>query len=452
MQKQISFKRSEELFQRARKVMGGGVNSIARGLHAGWKPFPLFIERGEGAYLYDVDGNRYIDYCLALGPDLLGHANPRIVAFVSKEIKKGTIYCAPYELEIKVAEKLVHYVPSFDKVNFANAGTDAVQMALRLARAYTGKDKVIKFEGQYHGWLDNIGVSQHPPLELADDYSYPKLVPNSKLGMSPAAYENIIVLPWNDIEVLGKTIAEQKNEIAAVLTEPITCNTGVILPKKGYLETMRELTQENNIALIFDEVITGFRVALGGAQTKLNVTPDLTTMAKAIGGGFAISAYGGRKEIMELIDEGKVLHAGTLNANRTVVAAAYASLEILEENNGQVYEHLYKLGNMLMDGLREIIKEHNIPTIVQGIGPVCHVFFTDRDEITNYREALSVDKEAFAIMWRKLLEREIYLHPGPFEDMFISIAHTADDIQFTLERFDEVLREMKKEGAFQKIK
>ncbi len=449
MTEQRTLSRSEKLFGQASRFVAGGVASIARGPYAGWKPFPLFIDRGEGAYLYDVDGNRYLDYCLGLGVDLLGHAHPRVIERISKELANGNVYAAPYELISRVAKKLVDSVPSFDKVNFCNSGTDVVQMALRLARAYTGKEKIVKFEGHYHGWIDNIGVSQHPPMDRAGESCCPHTVPNSALGMSPRAYENVIVLPWNDIESLERTIAEQRDDIAAVITEPINCNTGVILPKPGYLEAVRKLTEDNSIALIFDEVITGFRIAKGGAQVKFGVTPDLTTMAKAIGGGFALSAYGGKMEYMHLIDEGKVLHAGTTNANRAVMAAADAALDVLCENDGAVYQSLNACGERLAEGLRSIIAELELPAIVQGIGPVCQIYFTNRDEIGNYREALHADQTAFSLMWKKLLNRGVYLHPGAFEDIFLSVAHTESDIDLTLAQFKEALREVKVEYTFQ---
>lgn len=272
--------KSKQMFDRALKSIASGVESSSRGIYGGYEPYPIYIERAEGSKLYDVDGNEYIDYLQALGPTILGNANPRILNFVTEESKKGTIYGLPYEFEIKVAEKLIKDVPCLEKVGFANSGSEAVQMVLRLARAYTGKSKVIKFEGHYHGWLDNICVSGWGSLDVLGPRSNPNKVP-AGLGLSKKAYEDLIIVPWNDLDILEKIIEDYKDEVAAVITEPHMGNGGCIPPEDGYLEGMRKLTQENDIVLIFDEVVTGFRLALGGAQQVFGVIPDLATFGKA---------------------------------------------------------------------------------------------------------------------------------------------------------------------------
>jgi len=442
--KSCRIEKSRQMFERALESIAGGVESRSRGKYEGYDPYPPYIERAEGSRVYDVDGNEYIDYLQALGATILGNANPRILDFVAEQMKKGTIYGLPYELEIKVAEKLVKDVPCFEKVGFVNSGSEVVQMVLRLARAYTGKDKVIKFEGHYHGWMDNICVSALSPLETLGPKSNPNKVP-AGLGLPKNAYEDLIILPWNDLDILEKTIKEHKDEIAAVITEPHMGNGGCIPPEDGYLEGMRRLTQENNIVLIFDEVITGFRLALGGAQQVFNVTPDLATVAKALAGGFALSAYGGRAEIMDLIAKGDVLHAGTLNANRVVIAAAYATLECLEEENGKIYRKLYQTANKLVTGIRDIIETLAIEAIVQGTGPMFHIYFTNLEKIKDYRDTLKANEKIFLDFARRLFNNGILVRPRWVGNIYVSAAHTETDIEQTLEVVEKVLKEMKEE-------
>ena len=442
--KSLTTEKSRQMFMRASESIAGGVESRSRGKYEGYDPYPPFIERAEGSKIYDIDGNEYIDYLQALGATILGHANPRILNFVVEQIKKGTIYGLPHELEIKVAEKLVKDVPCFERVGFVNSGSEAVQMVLRLARAHTGKDKVIKFEGHYHGWMDNICVSALSPLETLGPKSNPNIIP-AGLGLPKNAYKDLIILPWNDLDIVEKTIKERKDEIAAIITEPHMGNGGCIPPEDGYLEGMRRLTQDNNIVLIFDEVITGFRLALGGAQQVFNVTPDLSTAAKALAGGFALSAYGGRAEIMDLITKGDVLHAGTLNANRVVIAGTYATLNLLEEENGKIYKKLYQTANKLAAGMRDIIKTLKIEAMVQGTGPMLHIYFTNLERIKDYRDTLKASEEIFLDFAKRLFNNGIFVRPRRVGNIYISAAHTEADIDKTLEVVEKVLNEMKEE-------
>ena len=347
-----SVEKSKQLFNRACGLIAGGVSSKSRSTFEGYQPFPLFIERAEGSRLYDVDGNEYIDYLVALGATILGNANPEILDSVNEEMQKGSFYALPFELQLQVAEKLIKHVPCFDRVSFVNSGTEANQMNIRLARGFTGKNLLLKFEGCYHGWLDNTCFSlSGVTAQRLGPPEKPNKIPATG-GMAAHAGDDLLTIPWNDVEILEQTIKQYKDDIAAVITEPYMCNSGCIPPKEGYLKTLRELTRKNNIVLIFDEVITGFRAGLNCAQGLFGVTPDLTTVGKAVGGGFPIAVYGGRKEIMDLIAEDKVLRAGTLNANRVVIAAANATLSILERDNGKIYDHLYRLGGQLMTGIR----------------------------------------------------------------------------------------------------
>ncbi|UCF97192.1 MAG: glutamate-1-semialdehyde 2,1-aminomutase [Spirochaetaceae bacterium] len=439
--------KSKKAFDRALGLVAGGVSSKSRSTFEGYHPYPLFIERAEGSRLYDLDGNEYIDYLVALGATILGNANPEILDFVSGEMRKGSFYALPFELQLEVAEKLIRHVPSFERVSFVNSGTEANQMNIRLARAFTGKNLLLKFEGCYHGWLDNTcfslsGVS----AERLGTPNKPNKIPATG-GMAAHAGDDLLTLPWNNVELLEQTIQERKDEIAAVITEPYMCNSGCIPPNDGYLEAMRELTTKNNIVLIFDEVITGFRAGLNCAQGKFGVIPDLTTVGKALGGGFPIAVYGGRKEIMDLIAEDKVLRAGTLNANRMVIAAAYATLGILERNGGQVYDHLYRLGGKLMAGIRDIIDTLGVEAIVQGLGPMFQIYFTKLKKVENSRDsAQSRFKVHHDFIWR-LIGRGVFPRPSQMGEFYVTAAHTDKDVEITLGVIEEVLREMRDQNA-----
>ncbi len=335
----ISTEKSRKMYERALKFIPGGASSASRTPLEGYKPYPLFIERAEGSKLYDVDGNVFIDYLQALGPTLVGNANPRVIDSVSEQIKKGTTYGLPFELQIDVAEKLIKDVPCFEKASFMNSGTEVVQIVIRLARAYTKKDTIIKFEGAYHGWVDSIAHTVHPSLGIEGEKKIRDKMPIGN-GIPENAYKDVMVLQWNDAQGLEETIEQNKDEIAAVLVDPCMCNSGIILPDEGYLKKIRELTEKNNIVLIFDEVITGFRFSLHSAQGYFGIMPDLTTIAKAVGGGLPGAAYGGKAEIMDLMADGTVFRAGTVNENRVAMGAAYATLEILEEDNGEIYDKI----------------------------------------------------------------------------------------------------------------
>ncbi len=440
----LKTEKSKALYERALKVIPGGASSVSRTAQEGYVPYPFFIDRAEGARLYDVDGNEYIDYLQALGPTLVGHANPRIINFVTEHMQKGTTYALPYELQIEVAEKLIRDVPSFEKVSFMNSGTEVIQMALRLARAYTKKDIIAKFEGNYHGWLDNVAISVHPPLQKAGPVTSPAKIPIGA-GIPASAYHDLMVLPWNNLEVLEQTIARHKEQIAGIILDPCACNSGIIPPEEGYLEALRVLTAKHGIVLIFDEVITGFRLGLGGAQEKFGVIPDLTTMAKAMGGGFPVAVYGGRADIMDLLADARVLRAGTLNANRVAIAAAYATLEYLEEDNGRVYHEIYRLGEKLISGIREIIRKEHIQALLQGFGPMFQIHFTPLQQIRNYRDSCQSSAELFMTWRNKLLEKRIFIRPAHFGELYVTAAHTDEDIEYTITAVEEALGEMKEE-------
>jgi len=433
--------RSAELYRSACVPIPGGVNSTARARWSGWDPYPLFVDRGEGAYLYDVDGNKYIDYLLGLGPMILGHRPPKVTAAVIEQIThRGTVFALPTAAEAVLAQKIIAAVPSVEQVRLCNTGTEAVIYSLRLARAFTGRDKVIRFEGMYHGFSDGVYWSKHPAIESAGPDHEPIAVPQGP-GLNKAAGDHLIILPWNDTEALRAAVARHGDSIAAILTEPVMCNTGCILPEPGYLQSMREIADSRGIVLIYDEVITGFRLGYGGAQGLLGIRPDLSVFAKGLGGGFPVAALGGRRDIMGLVADGTVSMAGTYSANGIAVAAANAALDELGAPGK--YEELFARCASLYDRLGKILSRHGLPAYVVGLGPVLQVWFADRP-IRNYRDAARyADHEIFRRWWEGMLERDILFHPGAFENLFVSFAHSDADIERTLEAADDVAQRLR---------
>ena len=432
------YARSRELFAEACEFVPGGVNSTARATWSGWDPHPIFIDHGTGAHVTDVDGNRYVDYLLGLGPMLLGHRPEKITRAVVEAIEQqGTMFALPAAAETKLARKIITAIPSIEQVRLCNTGTEAVLYALRLSRAFTGRDKVIRFEGMYHGFSDSVYWSKHPRPEVAGPDAHPIAVPQGP-GMPKGVGDSLIILPWNDIEALKTTIGERGSEIAAVLTEPVMCNTGCILPEPGYLEAMREITAKAGIVLIFDEVITGFRLSLAGAQGHYGIRPDLSVFAKGIGGGFPVAAMGGRRDIMAFVAEGKVSMAGTYSANSIAVAAANAALDELATPG--LYQGLYQRAERLTQGLTRILKDAKLPAFVVGVGPVLQVWFS-KHPIRNYRDAARhADHEMFRKWWEGMLDRGILFHPGAYENLFLSFAHDQNDIDQTLAAAAEVAK------------
>ena len=435
--------RSEAAYKAAEQVIAGGVNSGARGPDAGWAPSPPVVARGEGARLWDVDGNEYIDHLLALGPMIHGHAHPRMTEAVTTAIRDlSTMYALPYELEAEAARAIVDAVPSVELVRFSNSGTEAVLHATRIARAATGRTVVIRFEGQYHGWADQLEWSHHPDLAKAGPVDHPNALPGS-LGIPEAFGSALAVMPWNDAEVIEAFMAERGDEVAAILTEPIMGNTGVIPPQPGYLEKLRELADRYGSVLIFDEVITGFRVALGGGQAKYGVTPDLTTMAKALGGGFPVSAVGGKRSLMESVADGSVLHAGTYNASTLATAAVVASLGILGESGA--YDRLYAVSERLQKGIGSILTDAGVAVQVQGVGPMFQTWFSETP-VTNYREAAPhLNSPRYATLVRALLERGVMVHPSNIELWFVSTVHTDEHVDRVLEIYADAVAATREE-------
>ena len=434
------YKASKALFDKASALIPGGVNSTARAVWAGWDPHPLFVTEGSGSQVTDADGNRYTDYLLGLGPMLLGHRPPKVTKAVIEQIEqRGTVFALPEAAETALAQKIIDAIPSVERVRLCNTGTEAVIYALRLARTFTGRQKVIRFEGMYHGFSDGVYWSKHPDLAKAGPDDHPVPVPQGP-GMGAGISQNLIILPWNDIALLRETILREGKDIAAVLTEPVMCNTGCILPLPGYLEAMRELTEQHGIVLVYDEVITGFRISLAGAQGKFGIKPDLSIFAKGLGGGFPVAALGGRADIMSLVAAGKVSMAGTYNANGIAIAAGNAALDELSQPG--MYEGLYARCDRLLHGLSQIFAGSKLNAHVVGLGPVLQVWFSDAP-IRNYRDAARhCDHAMFREWWEGNLERGILFHPGAYENLFVSFAHSDADIDRTLVVAREVVAEM----------
>jgi glutamate-1-semialdehyde 2,1-aminomutase len=434
MTKKRKTEKSRKLFEQAKKIFVGGVASA---LHKSkYEEYPIYIEYGKGSKVYDVDGNEYIDYLGGYGPLILGYDIPAVNEAAMEQLKKGTLFSAPTESLIRVSEKLVEIIPCADLVTYQTTGTEANMVAFRVARAYTGKDKIIKFEGHYHGWSDEEMISTAPDsLKLMGPRNRPWKTLGSK-GQSEKAKENIIILPWNDIDIIAKSIKREKHNIAAIITEPVMCNCfGVIFPEANFLSALREITAQNDILLIFDEVITGFRLALGGAQEYYKVTPDLCTFGKAFAGGFPLSSIAGRKEVME----SGVHIRGTFNANPLSIAACQATIKELEKPG--FYNHLKQLTERLTKGINEIADKRNITLYCDNIESIWQISFGTKERMKDFRDNFKVDIMAYQKFRKSCLERGIRLHPLRARQ-YISAAHTASDIDTTLLVIEEVLSEM----------
>ena len=424
----MNWPKSEALYKRAKRLMPGGVNSPVRA----FQPYPFFTSHAEGSRLHDQDGNVYIDYCMAYGPLILGHAHPTVMNAVRPQLERGTMYGTPTEIEVELAELVSEIVPCVEMMRLINSGTEATMHAIRVARGHTGRDKIVKFEGCYHGAHDYV-------LGKAGSGATTFGAPTS-LGIPSDTTKNTIVLPFNNIELFEKTIQRDGNEIAAVIIEPIIGNAGVISPRKNYLREIRRITEKNDVLLIFDEVITGFRLSLGGAQECFKIMPDLVTLGKIMGGGFPIAAFGGREDLMKNVSPlGKVYQAGTLSGNPVSVTAGLTTLKILRRNQSTLYSRLETMCISLRKGLQDILKDLNTVAQVNSIASMFQIFFTG-EEVVDYDTAKISNIKKFTNFHQQLMKNGVFIPPSQFETCFISTAHTEDDINKTLKAFESALR------------
>ncbi|MBV6641455.1 MAG: aspartate aminotransferase family protein [Cyclobacteriaceae bacterium] len=432
----VKYSKSKALLDRAKRSLAGGVSSEFRKYG---HPHALFYTHANGVRLYDADGNEYLDFTLSQGPMIVGHSHPHVLEKVLTYSAKGQLFAGQHMLEIELAEKLQKYIPSAELMRFCLDGTTAIQTAFRLARAKTGKQKFVRFEGQYHGWLDNVSWGISGSEEQLGPRNHPTPVPWTR-GMSDHSCKEFIILPWNDLDLLQQVIQEHHREIAAIITEPIMCNSSCILPKEGFLKGVRQLCDQYDITLIFDEVITGFRTSLGGAQSYYNIIPDLSIFAKAMASGYPISAIVGKREWMKMLESGEVIHAGTMNSACPLVAAALATIEVLEDPG--THDRIFSLGCKLMDGLKEAAKITGENLLVQGLGPMLHTGFANTEKVEDFRGMKHYDKVKSSLFISRLHDKGIRVIGRGL--WYISAVHTEADIDLAIEKSLEVLKELNK--------
>jgi len=422
--------KSQKLFNDAKKVIPSGVNSPVRY----FEPYPFFVKKSDGAYIWDEDNHRYIDFCNGYGALLLGHRRKEVLNAVSKQLTQGTLFCTPTESEIDLSKLIIGNFPSIQKVRLVNTGGEATMTAIRLARGFTKKKKIIKFEGCYHGAHDSVLVkagsgSAHNGISVSD-------------GGLDEVSKNTLVVPYNNSEELEKTITKNK-DIAGVIVEPILANMGLILPENNFLSEIRKITKDNDIPLIFDEVVTGFRISPGGAQQHFGIRPDITTLAKALGSGFVVAAVGGKKEIMDLLSpEGKVYQASTYAGNPISVSAAIASIKTLNKIKNTLYSKLEQYNVMLTHAIDDIATDLKIPHQINFVSSMFQIFFTDKP-VVDYRSSKNADAKKFKKMFSALLKKGVFIAPSQFEVVFLSDTHTKTDLEYTMNAYDTALKSVK---------
>jgi glutamate-1-semialdehyde 2,1-aminomutase len=435
----FSTEKSKHLYQRTVGVLIEASSSSSRG-PANFGEYPLFMERGRGSRIYDVDGNEYVDWMMAFGALPLGHAHPEIVEAITEAAATGAHFATAAPVELEVAEMLQVMVRNAERVRFANTGTEAMMAAIRLARGVTGRPKILKCEGHYHGWHDDVLVSSNvqPPsaLGLRTD---PVKIPDSS-GLNRSALEHTIVVPWNDLPALQHAVENHPGQIAAIISEGIMANMGVIPPAQGYLHALQELARANGILFILDETVTGFRIAPGGCQEYYKLSPDLVTFGKALGCGLPVAAVVGRAEVMDALHSGGVLHYGTHNGSRIGMYAARANLRVLTRDNDAAFRHTWRIAERLCIGFRDLFAKNGIAAIVQNVGPMFQLMFTDRPAIRDYREFCRfVDRAAFQKFVLSLFPFGVYASPSAALHSTVTLAHTNEDVDFTLEAAGKAL-------------
>lgn len=435
-----SREKSRKWYERAQRSLVEGVNSPSRGA-AVFSPGPVVLERGGGTRVWDLDGNEYIDFMMSFGALIQGHAHPRIVEVASQAIAEGSHFAAATPAEAEAAERVLKMVPTAEKVRFANTGTEATMLALRLARAHTGRTKFLKFEGHYHGWYDAYCLNGNShPAQLLGPRTNPARFADSE-GIPASVLDDVVLAPWNDIETLKTILREHGPDLAAIITEPIMANMGCILPREDYLQKVCDLAHDYDALFILDEVVTGFRYAPGGCQQYYGLKPDLSTFGKALGAGFPLGAVTGSREILERMRWGSemVLHYGTFNGHRLTMKVVAANLDLLMANEAAAYGKIYETGNSAIEGLQGIFRRRKIDAIVQGFGPMFQIYFTEREAIHDYRDYCEyADTEKYSRFVHGLLDRGIYMTPSNGLHWIISTAHTAADVEILLAAADDV--------------
>ncbi len=434
--------RSQQWFERARRSLVEGVNSPSRGA-AVYPAGPIVLERGRGSRVWDADNNEYIDFMMSFGALIQGHAHPMLVEVVSQAMAEGSHFAAATSAEVEAAERFRSMVPSAAVVRFTNTGSEATMLALRLARAHTGRSKFLKFEGHYHGWYDPylLNSHSHSPDEIGTPEN-PRKIPDSQ-GIPSSTFDEVVLAPWNDVATLERIMREKGRELAAVITEPIMANMGCILPRDGYLARLRELTRDYGVLLILDEVVTGFRYAPGGCQEYYGIHPDISTFGKALGAGFPIGAVAGPRAILDRMrwSDNMVLHYGTFNGHRLTMKVVAANLDLLSGDG--TYRKLHALGDAAIAGLRDVFLRRKLKAIVQGFGPMFQIYFTERDAIHNYRDYCKhVDTGRYSRFVHLLLERGIYMTPSSGLHWIISTAHTENDVAALVQAADQACAEL----------
>lgn len=438
--KTVSFERSQQLYDEARNYLPAGSSSNVR-VHM-HEPFPILFKKGLGPRVWDVDGNSYIDYLMSYGALILGHRHPRIISEIERQLQEGTMFGTTTELEIEVAKMVSSAVPCAEMVTFANTGTEATMEALRIARAVTGKDKLVKFEGHYHGHHDYVLFSVDSPSPVSGLEASPTKLPYFP-GIPEEISKTVIVAPWNSPASLERLLKKHHNDVAALITEPVMGSQGVIPPETDYLKQLRELTVKYDALLIFDEVLTGFRVAKGGAQELYGVKPDLACFAKALGGGAPIAAVAGRRDLMSMIGPGRIGFGGTYNANPLSLAASKATLTTLLENDGEAFRRMNDLGSKLKAGLTEVFRAAGYHVVVNAVGPMLSIYFTKHRKVSTYRQAIQSDVERFKRFRDEMLRHGVYMHPDGFERLSISAVHTEREIEETIIATEESLKSLR---------
>jgi glutamate-1-semialdehyde 2,1-aminomutase len=434
--------RSAEFFARAQQSLVEGVNSPSRGA-AVYTPGPIVLERGRGSRVWDLDGNEYVDFMMSFGALIHGHAHPKIVEVVTRAITEGSHFAAATPAEAEAAERFRRMVPTAEAVRFANTGSEATMLALRLARAHTGRNKFLKFEGHYHGWYDPYCLNGHShPIEQLGPPENPSKIPDSE-GIPVSVFDDVVVAPWNDIPRLETILQKRGSELAAIISEPIMANMGCILPRDGYLEQVCELAHRYGALFILDEVVTGFRYASGGCQQFYNLKPDLSTFGKALGAGFPIGAVAGPRAILDRMrwSEHMVLHYGTFNGHRLTMNVVAANLDLLSADG--VYSKLFAIGDAAIAGLRDVFRRRNVQAIVQGLGPMFQIYFTGRDAIHDYRDFCQyVDTAKFSRFIHRLHDHGVYMTPSNGLHWIISTAHTEKDVDALVAAADHACAEL----------